>query len=136
MGVHLPLEHGGTLQHVREDDHDNFTSPQVDLIAFSLHTGFGVGDDSVLDVQVHHVFCLEQQAPDEFTSLRLHLHHRPLGVVQNDDGDPHAVVSHHRHYGVVLLRLLSASLLVAAVGGEGGNRRCKRNKISAVAAGL
>jgi hypothetical protein len=85
------------LEHIRKDNENNDIAPHIDLIAFALGTGLSIHNDRILDVQVHHVFRFKQETADQFPVFGFHFDHRTFGVVQRDNRDTDAIVSHHGH---------------------------------------
>ena len=61
-----PLKHGRMPQHARNDNVQNLPSSKVKLVDLTLLASGGE-DDGVLDVEVHHVLSLEEEAADELT---------------------------------------------------------------------
>ena len=96
-----PIEHGSVLKHIGQDYEDNLRPPNVHLIDPSLGpvATVGVTDDGVLDVQVHLILRLEEEATDEFSRLRLDFDDGPLSVVEHDDGDANTIVPYDGHGG-------------------------------------
>jgi hypothetical protein len=90
------IEHGSVLEHVRKNDKDNLGSSHVNLRTLPFDT-VNISNDGILDVQVHLIFRLEQQTPNQLSRLRFDFHDRPFRIVQNDNGNSDTVISDYRH---------------------------------------
>jgi hypothetical protein len=65
-----------------------------------------IRDNGILDVNVHHVFGLEEEAANQFALFRFDFHDGAFGIVQDDNGNADAVVSDNRHAVVVACLVL------------------------------
>ena len=88
-----PLKHRRMLQHLRYHNEDNLPPSQIQLIDFTLFSVY-IEDDCVFNVEVHHVFCFEEEASDYFAVFGFDGSHGSFAVVQEDDWDADAIVSY------------------------------------------
>jgi hypothetical protein len=84
------------LQHRGQDNEQNFGPSQIDLIRLALDA-VGIGDDCILDVQIHHVFGFKQEASNELAILGLYGNDSTLSVVQQHNWNTNAVISDDGH---------------------------------------
>jgi len=94
---YIPVEHGSMLEHVGKHNKDNLAAANVHLRAFPFDARPAIGDDAVLDVEIHLVFGFKEQATDQFALFVFNLNDRPLCVVQDHDGDSNAIITNDRH---------------------------------------
>ena len=90
------------LEHVWKNDKDYFTASDVDLITFPFHTSLTIGDDTVLDVEIHLIFGFKEQTADQLSVFGFNFNDRPFRVVQHNNRNPDAIVADNRHFVVML----------------------------------
>ena len=84
------------LQHRGQDHKENFWPSEIDLIRLALDA-FCIGNDCILDVQIHHVFGFKQEASNELAILGLYSNDSTLSVVQQHNWNTYSVVSDDGH---------------------------------------
>jgi hypothetical protein len=92
--VYIPIEHGCVLEHVRKHDKDNFTASNVDLIAFPFRPSLSVGDNAVLDVEIHLIFGFKEQTANQLSVFRFNFNDSPFRVVKDNNRNPDAIIAY------------------------------------------
>lgn len=122
------VKHGSVLEHIGKQHKQNFGASQINLVNLALDA-IGICHNRVLYVKIHHIFGFKQKASNELAFLGLHCDNGTFGIVQENNGNTHTIVSHDRHaryYSSPMPRLITiyhCPTLPRVV-----NRRMDRNK--------
>ena len=92
------------LEHVWKYDKDYFTAADVDLITFSFHPSLTIGNDAVLDVEIHLIFGFKEQTANQLSVFRFHFNDSTFRVVQDNNWNPDAIVAYDGH---ILIKIVS-----------------------------
>jgi len=82
-------------EHAGQNDEDNLRTAQIQLIDLPLRLAGGIGNDGILDVEVHLILGLEEEAADQFAPTGFDGYDPTLRVVEEDDGDADPVVANY-----------------------------------------
>eukprot|EP00581_Thalassiosira_minuscula_P015814 CAMPEP_0183716104 /NCGR_PEP_ID=MMETSP0737-20130205/10124_1 /TAXON_ID=385413 /ORGANISM="Thalassiosira miniscula, Strain CCMP1093" /LENGTH=107 /DNA_ID=CAMNT_0025945315 /DNA_START=80 /DNA_END=403 /DNA_ORIENTATION=- len=91
------VKHGSVSQHLRKDDEYDLGTTDVNLIDYTLRSRLRAEDNGLFEVEIHHVFGFEEEAADQFPPFGFYCNDGTFGIVKEDDGDAHPVISNDGH---------------------------------------